>query len=502
MLIKSHAVKRITSSSAPSSAALAAEITNTRLIEYGRSLMKEYGAHTVLNRALTDYRDGLKPVHRRILWGAYREGYSHTKNPVKAAKIIGNVMGNFHPHGEMAIYDAMETMARKVPYAMLDGTISNFGSITDSKAASRYVETRLTKYADTVLLDKKYIDIIPMVPNYDGKDKEPLYLPALLPNLLMNGAEGIAVGVRTGIPPVHPESIIKSAIAYMKTSQPITSDQILADIAFNFAIPCDCLSTMDDVKSWLSYGVGSLKFGPIYNWDANSRTLTITGVPVPFNWDNISSKLLYSPEKSARSAFDFTKYIASAMDSTDKNSDGVEFEIKFKAAIDDNQTVVLAKVLKLFNQSYSTYSSFTIRNSETDIQFGFEPMPNLLMRWCQYRVDLEKRYQRYHITELAVEFQKQKLMMFARQHIDLIIAIVKTSSKPAEELVAKLKITPEIAKQILDLALRQLTRISINSIQQKMMEIKKEAEESNRIFNNPIPTLINHLSGPMATLVL
>ncbi len=504
MRISAPAIRKIQTPTQGNAVAAAAAVRNNRLLDYSRELMKEYGAHTVLNRALTDFRDGLKPVHRRVMWAMYESGYYYSKGYVKSARPVADTMGKYHPHGDGAIYDSMETNVRKIPFPLIDGE-GNWGNITgDPKAAMRYTEARLTRYAQTVLLDPKYLAVVPMVDNYDAKEKEPLYLPALLPNLLLNGAEGIAVGVRTGIPPVHPDSIIRVAVDYLKTRTPVNEKSFIEDIAFNFAVPCDCLSSMDDVEGWLRDGVGSLKFGPIYDWNANTRTLMITGVPMPFNWANIVEKLLTPPTKDAKGkvrGFDFTRYVALADEATDKNSVTKEFEIRFKAAVDEKQREVVDRVLALFNQSFSTYSSFTIRNSEDDIQFAFAPLPNLLMRWCSYRVDLEKRYQKHRYQELATEFQKQRLMMFARRHIDVIIRIVKTSRDPKAELCATLKINPEQAAAILDLALRQLTKISITAIQEKMKALKAESDEAKRIFANPVPTLVNHLVGPMSTLL-
>lgn len=505
MRISSPAVKRIKSQGeahAASSSALAVSAA-TRvlpLFPFGQELMTEYGKHTVANRALPDYRDGLKPVHRRIIWDGYENSFFASKKPIKAMRWVGDTMGKYHPHGDASVYDAMETMARKIPYPYVDGTISNFGSITDSKAAARYVETRLTRYAERIFLDKRYLDVIPMVPNYDGSEVEPLYLPALLPNLLINGQDGIAVGVRTAHPPVHPELLIKRAAEYMQTKVKLDETHFADDIMFNWAIPCDCLSTVTDVEAWLKNGTGSLKFGPLYDWNAGTRVLTITGMPMPFNWDGIVDKLLNAPEKGKR-GFDFTKFVQYADESTSKTATSKTFEIRFKAAVDDRQTEIVDKVLKMFNQSFSTYGSFTNRVTDEDIRFGFSPLPNLLMRWCDYRIDLERRYQRHHFQVLAEEFKKQKLMMFARQHIDLIIQIVKTSPKPAEELVAKLKIDIDQAKAILDLALRQLTRISIHAIQEKMAALSKEAAQAKRIFAQPVPTVVAHLTGPMASAV-
>ena len=162
----------------------------------------EYALSVIIGRALPDVRDGLKPVHRRILYAMSEAGYDWNRPYRKSARIVGDVMGNYHPHGDTAIYDAVVRMAQdfSLRYPLVDGQ-GNFGSVDgDAPAAMRYTEVRLTRLASELLqdLDKDTVDF---VANYDGSRKEPLVLPSRLPNLLVNGASGIAVGMATNIPP-------------------------------------------------------------------------------------------------------------------------------------------------------------------------------------------------------------------------------------------------------------------------------------------------------------
>ena len=190
------------------------DISPISIVDEMKSSYLDYAMSVIVARALPDVRDGLKPVHRRILYAAQIGGYVAGRPYRKSAKIVGDVMGNFHPHGDSAIYDALARMAQdwsmRVP--LIDGQ-GNFGSMDpDPPAAMRYTESRLARVANTLLddLDKDTVDF---VPNYDGSDREPSVLPAGYPNLLVNGAGGIAVGMATNIPPHNLGEVIDACLA-------------------------------------------------------------------------------------------------------------------------------------------------------------------------------------------------------------------------------------------------------------------------------------------------
>ena len=164
----------------------------------------DYAMSTIVARAPPDVRDGLKPVHRRILYAMHDMGLSHDRTHKKSARIVGEVLGKYHPHGDAAVYEAMVRMAQdfSLRYMLVDGQ-GNFGSVDgDNAAAMRYTEARLARIASTVLADLDK-DTVPFGPNFDESLREPIILPALLPNLLVNGASGIAVGMATNVPPHH-----------------------------------------------------------------------------------------------------------------------------------------------------------------------------------------------------------------------------------------------------------------------------------------------------------
>ena len=200
------------------------------ITEEMKSSFIDYAMSVIVSRALPDVRDGLKPVHRRILYAMYEQGMTHDQPYKKSARVVGDVMGKYHPHGDAAIYETMVRMAQNfsMRYPLIDGQ-GNFGSIDgDPAAAMRYTEVRLSKIAGEMLLDIEK-DTVDFVPNYDGSLKEPTVLPAKLPNLLLNGSTGIAVGMATNIPP-HNLKELASAIIYLIDAPDATLGDLMAHL--------------------------------------------------------------------------------------------------------------------------------------------------------------------------------------------------------------------------------------------------------------------------------
>lgn len=205
---------------------VAKNVEDTPLENEVETSFLSYAYMVILQRAISDLRDGMKPVHRRILWSMLEEGYVPEKNHVKSAKIVGNVIGNYHTFGDSACYDAMVRLAQdfamRVPLIDPHG---NFGSVEDGPAAARYTEARLSKAAMLLLQDLKE-DAVPMKPNYDSTLKEPVVLPVRFPNFLINGGSGIAVGMATKVPTHNPDEIMQ-ATKYLLRHPNATTEQLM-----------------------------------------------------------------------------------------------------------------------------------------------------------------------------------------------------------------------------------------------------------------------------------
>src|ERR1700726_434724 len=195
-----------------------------------RSSFLDYAMSVIVSRALPDVRDGLKPVHRRVLYGMHEAGLQPNRPYKKSAATVGDVMGKYHPHGDSAIYDTLVRMAQpfSMRYPLVDGQ-GNFGSVDDDPAAAmRYTEARLTRLAMEMLRDLD-MDTVDFVPNYDGRKQEPVVLPARFPNLLVNGSSGIAVGMATNIPPHNLREVVNATIALIDDPD-ITVDELMEHV--------------------------------------------------------------------------------------------------------------------------------------------------------------------------------------------------------------------------------------------------------------------------------
>ena len=240
-------------------------LTEDRLIhtEYSEVMQKsyiDYAMSVIISRALPDVRDGLKPVQRRTLYDMYELGIRYDKPYRKCARIVGDTMGKYHPHGDSSIYEALVVMAQdfKKGMALVDGH-GNFGSIEgDGAAAMRYTEARLKKLTQDVYLSDLDKDVVDFVPNFDETEKEPEVLPVKVPNILINGAEGIAVGMATSIPPHNFGEVIDGVIAYMKNPD-INTEQMMEYIKGPDFPTGGIVTNKDELLSIYSTGMGKIK---------------------------------------------------------------------------------------------------------------------------------------------------------------------------------------------------------------------------------------------------
>ena len=239
----------------------------------------DYSMSVIIGRALPDVRDGLKPVHRRILYAMHDMGLLHNRKHVKCAKVVGEVLGKYHPHGDTAVYDAMVRMAQpfSLRYPLIDGQ-GNWGSQDDPKsfAAMRYTEAKLTRYAD-VLLSELSDGTVDWVPNYDGSREEPAILPARLPNLLLNGTTGIAVGMATDIPPHNLREVAAAAIHLLEEPEATTAALMKHVKGPDLPTGAEIISPRAELKEFYDKGVGAFKARA--TWEIEDGNAVITAFP-------------------------------------------------------------------------------------------------------------------------------------------------------------------------------------------------------------------------------
>ena len=436
-----------------------------------RSSYLDYAMSVIVGRALPDVRDGLKPVHRRILFGMNEMGLVHNRTYRKSAKIVGEIMGNYHPHGDSAIYDTLVRMAQdfNMRYPLVDGQ-GNYGSMDgDSPAAMRYTEARMTKLAEEMLadIDKETVDF---GPNYDESRVEPLVLPTKVPNLLINGAGGIAVGYATNIPTHNIAEVIDGLLLLLENPD-ITIAQLMKKIPGPDFPTAGFIYGMSGIKEAYETGRGLLKLRAKVVVETDERTererLIVTEVPYQVN----KAKLI---EKIAELIQD--DRIKGISDLRDESSDreGVRVVIELKRG--EIPLVVLNNLYK-HTQLETTFGVIMLAlvnnrpevlNLKQILHYFVEHRREVVVRRTTF--DLRKAEERAHILEG---------LKIALDNLDAVITLIRRSQSPDEAragLMRQFTLTEIQANAILDMRLQRLTQLERAKLVEEYQEVLKQIE--------------------------
>jgi len=451
-------------------------------LEMQRSFL-DYAMSVIVSRALPDVRDGLKPVHRRVLYAMYDSGYRPDRGYVKCSRVVGDVMGNYHPHGDSAIYDTLVRLAQ--PWSMraplIDGQ-GNFGSPgNDPAAAMRYTEARLTPLAMEMLrdIDEETVDF---KPNYDGRSQEPVVLPSRIPNLLVNGGGGIAVGMATNLPP-HNLREVSAGVTWALDNPDASSEELLEELMR--VIPGPDFPTKalivgrDGIEDAYRTGRGSIRMRAVVTVEEDSRgrtILVVTELPYQVNPDNLV-------ENIATLARDGK--VAGIADINDESSDRIGMRIVVTLKRDAVAKVVLNNVYK-HTQLQTTFGVTmlaivdgvprTLRLDQV-VTYYVEHQVEVIVRRTQYR--LRKAEERAHILRGYLK---------ALDALDAVIALIRNSASADDArtgLMELLTIDEIQAVAILDLQLRRLAALERLKIQQEADEIESKIADFNDILARP-----------------
>ena len=437
----------------------------------------DYAMSVIVSRALPDVRDGLKPVHRRILFAMNELGVYSDKPHKKSARIVGDVIGKYHPHGDIAVYEAMVRMAQDFSYRypLVDGH-GNFGSVDgDGAAAMRYTEARMSKLAGEMLrdLNKNTVDF---VDNYDGSEKEPAILPARFPNLLVNGASGIAVGMATSIPPHNLTEVINGTLALIENPD-ITVEKLMEYIpAPDFPTGATIMG-LSSVKQAYLTGVGTVTVRAkvnIVNLQNGKKEIVITEIPYQVN----KKRLI---ERIADLAKD--KIIDGITDLRDEsNRKGMRIIIEIRR--DANVNVILNNLYK-HTQMQTTYSVNMIA-----LDHGQPRVLNLkqiLECYVKHQIEVVTRRTKYDLDKAKARLHIVEGLLIALANIDEVVATIK-ASKNAEEAIAQLTtkflLTEIQAKAILDMKLQRLTGLELEKLQEEKKELHEIVDYLEDILNH------------------
>lgn len=417
------------------------DITPINIVDEMKSSYLDYAMSVIVSRALPDVRDGLKPVHRRILFGAHEQGFVAGKPYRKSARIVGDVMGKYHPHGDSSIYDALARMTQdwsmRVP--LIDGQ-GNFGSMDpDSPAAMRYTEARLAKVANALLddLDKDTVDF---TPNYDGSEREPQVLPARFPNLLVNGAGGIAVGMATNVPPHNLGEVLRACIAYIEN--PAISVDELIDIVPGPDFPTGALILgQSGARSAYHTGRGSVIMRSrhvIEEGRGDRRSIVLTEIPYQTGKNGLV-------EKIAEAAKD--KRIEGISDIRDEsNREGVRIVIDLKR--DATPDVVLNQLWRHTPaQNSFPANMLAIRGGRPELL----NLRDIIEAFVKFREEVITRRTKFELNKARDRAHILLGLVIAVTNLDEVVRIIRASSSPAqarESLLAREWPIAEIASYI------------------------------------------------------
>ncbi len=443
----------------------------------------DYAMSVIVSRALPDVRDGLKPVHRRVLYGMYDSGFRPDRSTVKSSRVVGDVMGNYHPHGDSSIYDTLVRMAQpwSLRYPMIDGQ-GNFGSMgNDPPAAMRYTESRLTPLAMLMLsgIDQNTVD---MIPNYDNKTTEPTVLPARIPNLLVNGSSGIAVGMATNIPP-HNLREVSSAVIWSLDNPEATAEELLdacMERVHGPDFPTGALIVGGDgISDAYRTGRGSIRMRAVVDIeeDAKGRTiLVVTELPYQVNPDNLVEAIAQL-HKDGR--------ISGVADIADESSDRIGMRIVITIKRDAVAKVVLANLFKHTSLQTSFGANMlsivdgvprTLRLDQM-ISYYVAHQVEVIVRRTQYLLDMAEK--RAHILRGLVK---------ALDMLDQVIALIRSSPSAEESkagLMALLDVDEIQATAILDMQLRRLAALERQKIIDELAAIELEIADYKDILARP-----------------
>ena len=470
---------------------IAGTLNEQNLLAFVSDAYLVHGMDVVQHRALPDFRDGLKPVHRRVLWSMYKLGAHHNKGTIKCARVVGEVIGLFHPHSNDAIYEALVNMTQAhSPIPSIFGS-GNFGSWNATPAGMRYPECRLTKYADKMLLPPEYLEdgVTFYHPNYDGTTIEPLYLPSLLPNLLFNGTYGIAVGVNSIMPPFHPKGVmhlVKLALSGTK----ITAKMCAEHLKFNYVYGGHLDSTDSEITTYFREGRGSLKFGVDYTLDTVKRRMVINGITPNFKIERVIKQLENNDDVA---------------DIKDLSQGGeIIITIQLKPSVGGNYLrAATDKIYMRLLESQTFITNVTTRETEERARFWSTTIPELIMKWVEYRIDLEKRCQQRRMLDLQTDIDKQNLLILAAQNAMFITKTVRTKGIDPNPVISKqLKISAEETKYILGFTFQQISRLSEDMIRKKIADLTKLYNTAKRWFNRPTQKVLEDVNAVDLAMLL
>ncbi|HTG34454.1 MAG TPA: DNA gyrase subunit A [Thermoanaerobaculia bacterium] len=454
----------------------------------------DYAMSVIIGRALPDVRDGLKPVHRRVLYGMWESGNRSDRAYKKSARIVGDVMGKYHPHGDSAIYDTVVRMAQDfaMRYPLVDGQ-GNFGSLDgDNPAAMRYTEVRLMKLAEEMLredIDKETVD---WVPNYDGSEIEPMVLPARVPNLLVNGATGIAVGMATNIPPHNLREVVDALMMMIENPDVLVQDLMTVIPGPDFPT-AGFIHGLEGIRSAYTTGRGIIQLRARAVIETNERTdrqaIIINEIPYQVNKARLIERIAeLIREKKIEG-------ISDLRDESDREGIRIVIEVK-RDAIGE----ILLNSLYKMTQMQTTFGIILL--AIVDNQPKVMTLKELLYHFLNHRKTVIIRRTRYDLRKAEERAHILEGILKALDHLDEVIATIRASATPAEareNLMARFALSEVQSQAILDMRLQRLTGLERDKVVEEYRELMVTIERLRAILGSD-RLVLEEIKGELAEL--
>ena len=443
--------------------------------EMRRSYM-DYAMSVIIGRALPDIRDGLKPVHRRVLFSMRELGNEYNKAYKKSARIVGDVIGKYHPHGDTAVYDTIVRMAQdfSLRYPLVDGQ-GNFGSVDgDSPAAMRYTEIRLTRLAHEFMedLDKETVDFIP---NYDGSLSEPTVLPTTVPNLLINGSSGIAVGMATNIPPHNLGEIVQGLLALIDRPDLSVTD-LLAHIPGPDFPTAGFIYGTAGVRQAYETGRGIIRIRARAmiekRKNQSKESIVITELPYQVNKARLIEKIAELVKEKK------VEGIQDLRDESDREGMRIVLDLKR----DEVAEVILNQLYK-FTAMETTFGIILLAIVKNRPQIM--DLKTILVHFLDFREEIIRKRTTFELREAEKKAHILEGLKVAIDHLDEVIALIRKAKNPAEakiQLMGRFEFSETQAQAILEMRLQRLTNLEREKIQQEYREILKTIERLKGIL--------------------
>jgi DNA gyrase subunit A len=445
-----------------------------------RNAYLDYAMSVIVGRALPDVRDGLKPVHRRVLFAMNEAGLGPTRPYVKSARIVGDVMGNYHPHGDASIYDTLVRLAQdfSMRHMLVDGQ-GNFGSIDDDDAAAmRYTEARLTRIAMEMVRDID-MDTVDFVPNYDGSKQEPTVLPSRFPNLLVNGGTGIAVGMATNIPPHNLEEVIGATVAFLENPE-ITTEELLTHIQGPDFPTGGIIMGRAGVRDAYETGRGKVKVrarAHIEEIHQGKEALIVTELPYAVKKGGDNGLITKIAELVREKKI---PEISDLRDETDRR--GMRLVIELKRAV--NPKVVLNKLYK-HTPMQSTFGVNMV--ALVDGVPRTLSLREVLHAYVAHQREVIVRRAKFELAQKEARAHVLEGLLIALDNLDAVIEVIRRSTNretAREQLVAQFSLSQIQASAILDLRLSQLTALETDAIKQEHADVTERIRELRELLGD------------------